>query len=500
MLQKKLLLIVLMVMLFPGAAFAEEWNDYWVYGWHDEVSGYNVYNLSPGNEKVKEGMELLHNPSSNEWLRLEENVSIIWSYSEYQNFPDARIIVGGKHINPYENYYYDIQNNHLVLGKQYEISPDKKWGIQYNDYSQLTGERNKSFLLKNMKDGSIIEWFKTDNSIWYDWLPDSTFLFCTFSTEEKQNVIYIFNPETKKNNKLVSGSLRAYDRDNNRIIFVKNEPMRKLWVMDLSTRKEVQDDKIASFFITKEMPKIPLPPLDLDLNSLKVISPKRITRYEHEMTIGEKTIPLTYVFEKENKEFIPLRPLMEPLGIKLNITQMDRQNKKYQVSYRENKFTLSKDEFINYKWQIFVTPDALKKLGLGQFNIRALRFEKGATDTWGIQLTAAKATSTGLTLVCNQSGGKPTGDLQTGSPYWLEVSKDNKWVPVELLPSEHKCAWTDEAWIISKNDSTEWEVNWTGLYGELPVGNYRIGKEITDFRGSGDYDKNTYYANFEVVN
>ncbi|NMA14033.1 MAG: hypothetical protein GX930_02210, partial [Clostridia bacterium] len=54
MLLKRMLLIVLMVMLIPVAAFAADWNDYWVSGWHDEISGYDVYNLSPGNEKVTE--------------------------------------------------------------------------------------------------------------------------------------------------------------------------------------------------------------------------------------------------------------------------------------------------------------------------------------------------------------------------------------------------------------------------------------------------------------
>ena len=131
-------------------------------------------------------------------------------------------------------------------------------------------------------------------------------------------------------------------------------------------------------------------------------------------------------------------------------------------------------------------------------NEKWIRFEKETTDTWGIQLTASKVTSSGLTLVCNQSGGQPTGNLQTGSPYWLEVQINTEWVPVEMLSSEYERGWTQEAWIIPMNNSIEWVVNWTELYGNLPAGKYRIGKEIMDFRGTGDYDTNTYYANFEV--
>lgn len=112
-----------------------------------------------------------------------------------------------------------------------------------------------------------------------------------------------------------------------------------------------------------------------------------------------------------------------------------------------------------------------------------VRFEK--RDTWGVELNAAKITPTGLTLVCNQSGGNPIGDLQTGSMYWLEVQIGNQWVPVEMLPSANDIGWTAEAYIIPMNDKTEWNVNWEWLYGELPVGRYRIGKEVIDFRGAG---------------
>lgn len=121
-------------------------------------------------------------------------------------------------------------------------------------------------------------------------------------------------------------------------------------------------------------------------------------------------------------------------------------------------------------------------------------------DTWGIQLNATKITPTGMTLVCKQSGGKPTGELYTGSYYFLEESINEQWLPVEMLPSEYGLVWTDEAWIIPMNDIVEWEVDWELLYGELPDGKYRIGKEIMDFRSAGDYDEKIYYANFEVTN
>lgn len=118
---------------------------------------------------------------------------------------------------------------------------------------------------------------------------------------------------------------------------------------------------------------------------------------------------------------------------------------------------------------------------------------------WGITLSTKDVKPTGLILVCTQSGGAPTGELNTGSPYFLEKLEDGQWVKVEYVPQMHEVAWTGEAWMIPLNASVEWEVDWEWLYGALPAGNYRIGKTFMDFRKAGDYDTQAYYAEFEIV-
>ena len=118
---------------------------------------------------------------------------------------------------------------------------------------------------------------------------------------------------------------------------------------------------------------------------------------------------------------------------------------------------------------------------------------------WGIALTAEDVSPTGLTLTCTQSGGSPTGELQTGSYYSLEVLEGESWTAVEQRPQEYDVAWTAEAWVIPMEDSVQWTVDWDWLYGSLPAGTYRLGKEITDFRDSGDYDKQMAYAQFTIA-
>lgn len=121
-----------------------------------------------------------------------------------------------------------------------------------------------------------------------------------------------------------------------------------------------------------------------------------------------------------------------------------------------------------------------------------------ALDAWGVTLSVKDVTPEGLTIVCIQSGVTPTGELSTGTYYALERKEADVWIPVADILEDKEVCWDAVAWIITLNGMTEWEVDWEWLYGSLAPGHYRIGKEIMDFRGTGDYDKQMYYAEFEI--
>lgn len=121
-------------------------------------------------------------------------------------------------------------------------------------------------------------------------------------------------------------------------------------------------------------------------------------------------------------------------------------------------------------------------------------------NDWGITLTVKDETPSGVTIVCTQSGGSPTGELTTGSYFVVErLGPDNAWKEVTHLQLEGELAWTAEAWLVNMDGITEWQVNWEWLYGQLPGGIYRIGKQFMDFRGVGDYDTMLIYAEFGIV-
>ena len=117
---------------------------------------------------------------------------------------------------------------------------------------------------------------------------------------------------------------------------------------------------------------------------------------------------------------------------------------------------------------------------------------------WGVTLKALYVTPTGLTLECSQSGGKKVHELSTGSYFVIQKLSGGVWEDVEYLPQEYEIGWTSEAWIIQKEATAAWGVEWDMIYGELPAGEYRIGKKIMNLRETGAFIESYAFAEFTV--
>lgn len=118
------------------------------------------------------------------------------------------------------------------------------------------------------------------------------------------------------------------------------------------------------------------------------------------------------------------------------------------------------------------------------------------SDKIGLSVTLKKITPTGATFIFHQYDEKaPTGELEYGDAFVLEVLKNKQW---EKVPDAVNGAYGFHqiAYTIPTQDSTEQELNWEWLYGTLEAGSFRITKEIIDFRASGDFDKYTVSAQF----
>ena len=114
-------------------------------------------------------------------------------------------------------------------------------------------------------------------------------------------------------------------------------------------------------------------------------------------------------------------------------------------------------------------------------------------DPMGLSLEIRDVTPTGLTMQFARKGGNPTGELEYGKEYWLERLEDGRWVRLD-----GDMNWEAVAFLIGENGGEKEEVNWERYYGTLPEGKYRFCKEVTDYRGAGDYDTYVYKAEFEI--
>lgn len=122
--------------------------------------------------------------------------------------------------------------------------------------------------------------------------------------------------------------------------------------------------------------------------------------------------------------------------------------------------------------------------------------ELEASD-WGLSLSVENVAPGGATLVIFQSGGNPSGELWYGPAYKIQSQNGDTWEDVPYV-IEADVEWTDEVYMVEMDTDCEIGLSWDWLYGDLPEGQYRIVKQFMDFRSSGDYDKETYYANFEI--
>lgn len=96
---------------------------------------------------------------------------------------------------------------------------------------------------------------------------------------------------------------------------------------------------------------------------------------------------------------------------------------------------------------------------------------------WNVQLTAEHITRTGATIRLQNYTAKD-GTPQTGERFWLEQMDGTNWIPVDA-EADAGAGWDMIAYQIGAEPLTL-ECDWSGLYGSLPDGIYRLCKEISN--------------------
>jgi len=84
-----------------------------------------------------------------------------------------------------------------------------------------------------------------------------------------------------------------------------------------------------------------------------------------------------------------------------------------------------------------------------------------------------------------------------GECFWLEKKINGRWYQVPVV-IDGNYAFNSIGHNLASGDYVEWAVDWDWLYGNLHTGEYRIVKDILDFRGSGDYVAYYLAAEFTI--
>jgi len=100
--------------------------------------------------------------------------------------------------------------------------------------------------------------------------------------------------------------------------------------------------------------------------------------------------------------------------------------------------------------------------------------------------------STGLTIIFKNNTDK---QCIYGEYFLLEKRINQKWYQVPAIIENY--GFNAIGYDLTSGNSREMKVNWEWLYGNLDGGEYRIVKDILDFRKTGDYDK--YYLATEFT-
>lgn len=122
-------------------------------------------------------------------------------------------------------------------------------------------------------------------------------------------------------------------------------------------------------------------------------------------------------------------------------------------------------------------------------------FENGSIVPEGISMSVDRdsVSANGALITLLNETDK---DIQYGEQYYLQVYKDGKWFDVPYIIEDF--GFHDIAYLLGKDNPRNLIVDWKWLYGSLEPGEYRIIKDITDFRDTGEYDVYTLAAEFTI--
>lgn len=317
--------------LTPTGAHAAAGEPYQAdYVYTDSRTGEVFFNVYRGAESF-----VVFRTADGEWMRLPDGIARLWSGSESGC---AFLFAYPPHPEQYFNACYDAEADEVVYHTEFAPSPNGKWGLKivpYYEpfdpangqtsypgsiirYTSRTIQKKETVLLRNNATGEIRQLAVSTSAIPYRWLADGTLLLQKFSETDRQNELVRINPATGEAKRFMLGSMRGYNAERNLLLYVINEPERRLRIYDFRAGKSrlAKEGETELFYpetevSREERPEPPSLPEDLDLDALPVAGTGIRHDYAAVLTLDGADVQLPFAYVGlDGETYVPLKPFV----------------------------------------------------------------------------------------------------------------------------------------------------------------------------------------------
>jgi len=354
---------------------------------NDPVTGLSVFKWQAGNEQYGRSKIVLKNKDG-EWFRLNDHISVQSHHSGIDwgdgvREPEYRVQLEDKpellaHIAG-PAYYYHLQDQVIYRGLSYYWSPDRSFGYTLVMSQQNGSWYGVSLLAKESATGQIRELLQTDTPIdRMFWLNNKELLICRFNPNAHSNELLLANAADGTVKHFAYGYVTGFDPDKREFLINYTGATRKTQILNGATGDLRAATAIEPRFELKQQSYGQESLTTLDPQSMEQWSPPVITRYEHKLLIGDTSIPLLFTVYRGGTLYIPIKTLLDGLGLKLGEKQGTASNYRYSLQTADGKVRteLRPDNSIILGGQLFTTRGVLQSLSYANVSIKAVTKEE----------------------------------------------------------------------------------------------------------------------------